>query len=209
MSAKNTTTCVALKNTKTSSARRVCWGVLNIIVMIKMIAGDDRCSREVPVHALEIDCTCRDTGQWIPRYDCNPTSVVRKEYQFCLGGFSSGFQYCINDLANVGTETKCVRETNWEKIVAYTGGFGAVGTTVGGVAGAGIGLVYTGGTGTPIGWQVGATAGGLAGGAIGMVYGYFKYDDCNFVSCTPSKDPRDTTVLTKPARTYSGGVCGF
>lgn len=180
-------------------------------LFLKLDADGGNCFKEIPVNESFIGCACYEQPRgpswpFAPASLCTYEQIKRDKYNFCLGGFSEGFEFCFNDLTKVGERIPCVREKDMQAILSYTGGFAAVGATVGGVVGAGFGAAY-GGVGAIPGWEAGASAGMVAGGAIGMAYGYFAYDNCTFVTCKPSTDANLKTSIDRPARTASGGYC--
>lgn len=191
-----------------SPRKNLLLSILITTAALEITAETYKCFLEIPMLSIKIDCSCEEVPvMGKVRSNCISQSIDQDRYDFCLGGFDSGFKDCRNDSMKFGTKTKCIKETDWEKIIAYTGGFGAVGGVVGGGLGAGLGAVYGFGIGALPGADAGATFGVLVGGGIGMAYGYLAYDDCTFVSCKPSKNLSDKEKIMRQVRTYSNGKC--
>lgn len=181
--------------------------ILITTAALEITADTDKCFLEIPTPSIKIDCSCEKVPvMGKVRSNCISESKYQDKYNSCLGGFDSGFKYCKNDEVIVGKKTKCIKETDWEKILAHTTGFGAVGGLVGMGAGAVVGF-YAGGVGSIPGSEFGGMVGATVGGGIGMAYGYLAFDDCTFVSCKPSTKSSDKENITKQARTYSSGNC--
>lgn len=181
--------------------------ILITTAALEITADTDKCFLEIQMPSKEIVCSCEEVPvMGKVRSHCISESIHQDKYNSCLGGIGSGFKYCRNDETKVGTKTKCIKETDWDQILAHTTGFGAVGGLVGMGAGAVVGF-YAGGVGSIPASEFGGMVGGIVGGGIGMAYGYLAFDDCTFVRCKPSTKSSDKENITKQARTYSGGNC--
>ena len=191
-----------------SPRKNLLLSILITTAALEITAETYKCFLEIPMLSIKIDCSCEEVPvMGKVRSNCISQSIDQDRYDFCLGGFDSGFKDCRNDSVKVGSKTKCIQERDVEKILAHTTGFGAVGGLVGMAGGAVAGFVYGAGVGSMPASEFGAMVGATVGGGIGMVYGYLVYDDCSFVSCKPSRNQSDKEDITKQARTYSSGNC--
>ncbi len=88
------------------------WGLASSST-VSIVHADGSCHQLISVRSQQSDCSCSATGPIVT--SCGSGIDVR-QYEYCEGGFDSGYEMCLNSRQEIGSRWNCVAAVTWSKI---------------------------------------------------------------------------------------------